>query len=524
MIRNTIKLYLILFTSFLFAQSANFDSNIEIKTSVDTTEVKIGEEVNFKISITSKNRYNIRFDENPNFLPFEVINSYPNDTVLDSSAILKKYSLINFEPGEFWIPPQKIYFNQSIKFSDSMLVTIKDVEVDTLKQNLFDIKPIIPVKRNFQNLIISLIFVLVFLSLGYLAYRYLLTNKKRSLKKQFKSLYEIANEKLTKLSNLDPNSQIEFKEYYSILIDIFREYLEFQVDIPAMESTSQQLLLRINMLKDSHDFNFEKKQIDRLEVLFTKSDLIKFAKSLPTKNDLNSDLTTIKDFIDSTEKIYSEKNDMIEEQDDIDINRSTIDYIKIVLKYSFVIISTILILSVLIFGYYPVRDTLLLNPTKQMIGKEWYLSQYGSPPVELNTPNILERSNDSIHKQKFIMGDLNEKFYISLEFNDVAQTDSPINLNILKNDLVSQFQNLGSKNILVKDGDFKIKSGDTGLRLFGSLDIELNNNLHRSNFTSIILPYEKKTIKLIIVYKENDRYASDIESKILESFNIIKEL
>ena len=35
--------------------------------------------------------------------------------------------------------------------------------------------------------------------------------------------------------------------------------------------------------------------------------LIKFAKSLPTKGDLNIDLVTIKDFISSTEKIYNEK-------------------------------------------------------------------------------------------------------------------------------------------------------------------------------------------------------------------------
>ena len=46
----------------------------------------------------------------------------------------------------------------------------------------------------------------------------------------------------------------------------------------------------------------EKKQIDKLEELFTKSDLIKFAKSLPTKSDINLDLITIRNFINSTEK------------------------------------------------------------------------------------------------------------------------------------------------------------------------------------------------------------------------------
>ena len=94
----------------------------------------------------------------------------------------------------------------------------------------------------------------------------------------------------------------------------------------------------------------------------------------------------------------------------------------------------------------------------------------------------------------------------------------------LKNELINQFQNLGSKNILVKDDQFSIKSGDIGLRFYGSLDIEKNNDLIRSNFTSVILPYDKKTITLTIVYRDNDRYADRIESKILESFDIIKEL
>ena len=63
-------------TYFLIAQSPNFDFNIEISTLIDTTQVKIGEEINFKIDIYSKNEYNIRFDENPNFMPFEILKSY----------------------------------------------------------------------------------------------------------------------------------------------------------------------------------------------------------------------------------------------------------------------------------------------------------------------------------------------------------------------------------------------------------------------------------------------------------------
>lgn len=510
--------------SFINAQSAGFDPDIIIKSSIDTTNVKIGEEIIYTIDIESKNKYNIRFDEKPNFIPFEILDSYPYDSIIESSNISKKYSLINFEPGEFWIPPQKVYFNQSIKFTDSLLVVVNDVEVDTLKQNLFDIKPIIPVKRNYQKLIIRLISIFTIMALAYLLYKYYLKNSRENTKVISRSLYEIAFEKLEKLDNLNPNSQIEFKEYYTILIDIFREYLESQVKIPAMESTSRELIIRINMLKDSDNYNFEKNQIDKLEELFTKSDLIKFAKSLPTKGDLNIDLVTIKDFISSTEKIYNEKFEKIDQPEIKDDDNNFTENLKTFFKYSLVTATTALVLCIIIFGYYPVRDTILLNPTKKLLDKEWFTSQYGSPPVELSSPLILERVLDSADLNKFQMGSISDKFFLSLDFKDVIQTENPSNLDLIKNELINEFQESGSKNILVKDDQFTVKSGDTGLRLFGSLDVEINNDLYRSNFTSVILPYDKKTIRLIVVYRDNDRYAGDIEQRILNSFDIIKEL
>ena len=218
------------------------------------------------------------------------------------------------------------------------------------------------------------------------------------------------------------------------------------------------------------------------------------------------------------------KYEKIQEPEVEDQNINILEYIKNFLKYSLVAITTILILCVLIFGYYPVRDTILLNPTKKLLDKEWFTSQYGSPPIELSTPLILERVIDSIDLNKFQMGTFEDNFYLSLYFNDVVQNENSLNLDLIKNWLINEFQVLGSKNILVKDDQFTVKSGDTALRLYGSLDIEFNNDLYRSNFTSIILPYDKKTIKLTIVYRDEDRYANDIESRILESFDIINEL
>ena len=144
---KNIFLILIINSGLLYAQSASFDNSIEIESQVDSTSFKIGEKIDYYIKISLDNNYEIKFSETPSFLPFEVLDSFEVDTINDTDkfSIIKKYSLINFEPGEFWIPPQRILFNNSIKYSDSLQIIINDVEVDTVKQNLYNIKPIIPV-------------------------------------------------------------------------------------------------------------------------------------------------------------------------------------------------------------------------------------------------------------------------------------------------------------------------------------------------------------------------------------------
>ena len=49
--KNFLILYLCS-SALLYSQNPNFDQDIIISTNVDTTEVKIGEELNFKIDIS----------------------------------------------------------------------------------------------------------------------------------------------------------------------------------------------------------------------------------------------------------------------------------------------------------------------------------------------------------------------------------------------------------------------------------------------------------------------------------------
>ena len=192
------------------------------------------------------------------------------------------------------------------------------------------------------------------------------------------------------------------------------------------------------------------KSLKDLEKLFSKSDLIKFAKSLPSKNEVSNDIETISSFI---KKLILYIKDLESEIDSDNLNtlyekeKNGFQFKKFAYLFTGVILS-ILLFSFLIFGYYPVRDTLLLHPTRKLYKKEWYTSQYGSPPVEIETPEILFRSEDTLGITKFNFGDSTDPFFIELKFNDVIKGQQVKDLNTLLNNSLEKLQGLGAKKYI----------------------------------------------------------------------------
>lgn len=69
--------------------------------------------------------------------------------------------------------------------------------------------------------------------------------------------------------------QGQVKEYYAELTHILRSFLEGRYQIPALESTSEALLVQLA------DTDFPPQQLDVLRELLTQADLAKFAKAVP---------------------------------------------------------------------------------------------------------------------------------------------------------------------------------------------------------------------------------------------------
>ena len=136
--------------SILFVTSVVFSQQKQVQTTIDTTKNKIGAEFKLTIKTTVDTAAKVAFP-NPKILgALEVIQSYAIDTIKKDSRyeLIKKYGLTQFDSGKYSIPRLTILINNKPFFSDSLRVEVNNVVVDTLKQKLYDIKPIIDVNSS----------------------------------------------------------------------------------------------------------------------------------------------------------------------------------------------------------------------------------------------------------------------------------------------------------------------------------------------------------------------------------------
>ena len=99
---------------------------------------------------------------------------------------------------------------------------------------------------------------------------------------EYNTPFEIAINSLNELDEKKINSQIEYKIYYTQMTDIIKNYFEKDAEISAFESTSNELIEKIILLK-SKKLKLSNETIDDFRKVLENADLVKFAKYTPEK-------------------------------------------------------------------------------------------------------------------------------------------------------------------------------------------------------------------------------------------------
>ena len=510
-----------------------------LTATVDTTAVKIGENIDYYLQIKVDSTSKVVFPEQPLFAPFELLEASQIDTIRSQSHFLytKKYSLIHFDSGNYYIPQQQVLVDGFSQLAKLIPIRVNTVKVDTTKQKLFDIKPLQKVKRNYEDLIIKLAWFLVFVFvIAGILYIYFFQKNRQELKKQEIPPFERAIEELKALENESLTKQEEFKSYYSRLTDVIRRYLEEEAKIDALESTSEELLLKLEMRKDAGTLDLDRKTLISLREVLQNADLAKFARSMPEFRMAYDDRKVVKNVVIETKEALPEptEEELKEKaayQELLAKKKRKQQLIFGLAGTSILGILTLLII-ILIYGYYPVRDTLLAYPTKGLYSGKWVMSQYGNPPIKIETPDVLERIKTAENDiQQFVMGTFDSSFYIDLLFNFPnkksslnAKEDKDRKGAALVNAVISNFESKGAVNILMKNDELQLPSGLPVAKVYGTLDYPKKGKSDRvrCSFNALLFTFEEGTIILTMMYEKEDRYGSKIEQRIINSLELIK--
>ena len=513
-------------------------TNAQVISSIDTAQIRVGEEIIYSIQVETDSTDLVLFPEGQSFNPMEVIESYEPDTTRyqDKIRLIKKYGLTQFDSGNYTLPSQRIVINNEPFNTDSVQVQVANVVVDTTQQKMFHIKPAFEVEAqdfDFYSAFQWILSILVFLVLGLFFY---LKRKKRKREETQQQLppYEEAIKALQELDHSFFLKNNNSKRYYTSLTEILKTYIGREVDDSALESTSKELIERLTLHKDSGNYDFDNATIKKIDKILTRADLIKFAKMKEQEGQAKVDRAVVEDIINETKEIIPEPTEEELLQNQLYLEKLRKKELKNKrIKIALGALATVVV-AILIFGsikgFDELKDKTLGNEMRNLSEGRWIKSEYGSPLIVLETPQVLVRVEDSLvfkstaikRKSLFTFGEIKEPFFIrvsSIKFNQEQQLGLEPSLDMS----LVLLEKLGAKNLLVKRDNFETENGIKGIRAYGDFYLEASENKvlkKKSSYELLLFAQENGLQEILVVYQDDGRFAENIKDRIINSIEL----
>jgi hypothetical protein len=267
-----------------------------VRATIDRSQILIGEPIQLRIEADIPESQPISFFPVDSIPHFEFLSVEKIDTTNTSNGTVLSQLLriTSFDSGHWVIPPFVLYGKIG---TDSLPVDVGYTPFDTSRP-YHDIKDIIEVNPAEEKkkpdqwmypaaaalLLLIIILVLV------------LRKKKKPVVKLAEpppDPYKVATEALRQLLA----KKSEAKQYYSGLVDIFRQYVLDKKGIHSLQQTTDDL---VNQLRE---LNIPKDLFERLAQSLRISDFVKFAKYVPSADDDKNSFATVKESIDFIEQL-----------------------------------------------------------------------------------------------------------------------------------------------------------------------------------------------------------------------------
>ena len=344
----------------------------------------------------------------------------------------------------------------------------------------------------------------------------------------------------------------EIKSYYSDLTLIIRKYLDEKVYDHSLESTTEELINRLRLLKDGNQIDLDKETIKNIETIFRRADLVKFAKSKPDVELAKIDRNTIDLEIDHVKESLPEPTEEdrladLKYQEELAQKKKRRQIIITSVIAVLLLIGTFVGFSIH-YGFDYVKDTILGNQNKELLEtKEWVTSEYGAPGITITTPVVLERMptpelpeelKDKVKMVMFGYGGIGSNLDILVSSSKFAppeesqssgsgeekQKGNQIDLNKAAEGSLSNLEQKGARNIITRSEQFITPNGQEGLKTYGTAEFLIPGTEDYVNGNYVLLGFTTQNLlqQVILLWKQDDVYADQIMERALNSIELIK--
>lgn len=512
----------------------------QVTSEVDTTAIRIGEQIRFTVRVEADTTARVIFPEGQTFSPLETVEAFQTDTTRrdDRLELLKTYALTQFDSGAFLLPTQRIEIDGKGYFTDSLFVSVATVPVDTLEQNLYDIKPMVEVEGNNWRWIRWLGWTLLVLLLAGGALYWFVFREKPLTEAEQEALLPPFDRAMIELERLESTRyliQDDFKGYYTELTNIVRAYLEEEVHVTALESTTEELITKLELLRDAGQLNLEPETLSRFRRILQTADLVKFAKSKPPVREAEADREQVRDIVVRTHDALPEptEEELMEQEEyreEILIQRRR-KRLRVGLATAAGVLVVGLVSALAYFGPGNVREAVFGTPTKSLLEGEWIASSYGYPPILLETPEVLYRKEVELPpgakgsiRDMDVFGYDNRRANFSIMASSTlfADMESEPDFEQSVEKVLEQFEASGARNIIMKQEAFTTISGVEGIRVYGKGTFDLPDSSGSMEGAYSILVFGGKGFlqQVVMTWEDGDSYSEEIVERIVKTLEV----
>lgn len=282
------RLALLIILCLPFSLAAYAEGEISVKAQLDKAAITIGDPVQYEVTITKDPDVQVLTNiPAPASDIFRVKKIDDLKSTADGKDVVgKRFTLTAFRLGNFVIDPISIQYRagggdiETIE-TQKIYLKVKSIAEGEEKEDIRGIKSVLSLAKKFLLWILILLGIFLLIA-GFLTYKKFFAPKEDAKPKEVLTPEQEAMLQLNKLFDSDLLRKDKHKEYYLLLSEILRTYLEKRYSVSLIEATTFEIekILR----KQTIPADLQKKIVQVLE----SADLAKFAKWKPQPTEILS--------------------------------------------------------------------------------------------------------------------------------------------------------------------------------------------------------------------------------------------